>query len=40
MLIYRDAEGVHGRRKFGNTCAKPKPGQQRQTLNKSACCFD
>jgi len=22
MLIYRNAEGVHGQRKFGNTCAK------------------
>ena len=27
MLIYRNAEGVHGQRKFGNTCPKPKPGQ-------------
>jgi len=40
MLIYRNAEGVHGQRKIGNTCPKPKPGQQRQTLNKSVCCFD
>ena len=23
-------KGVHGQRKFGNTCPKPKPGQQRQ----------
>jgi len=38
MLVYRNAQGVHGQRKFGNTC--PKPGQQRQTINKSVCCFD
>jgi len=25
MLIYRNAEGVHGQRKFDNTCPKPKP---------------
>jgi len=25
MLIYRNAEGVHGLRKFENTCLKPKP---------------
>jgi len=33
-------KGVHGQRKFGKTCPKPKPGQQRQTINKSVCCFD
>jgi len=22
MLIYQNAEGVHGQRKFGNTCSK------------------
>jgi len=40
MLIFRNAEGVHGQRKFGNTCPKPKPGQQRQTTNENVCCFD
>ena len=25
MLIYRNAERVHGQRKFDNTCPKPKP---------------
>jgi len=40
LLIYRNSEGVHGQRKFGNSCPKPKPGQQRQTINKSVCCFD
>ena len=25
MLIYRNAEEVHGQRKFDNTCPKPKP---------------
>jgi len=25
MLIYRNAEGVHGQRKFDNTCPKLKP---------------
>jgi len=25
MLIYRNAEGVHGQRKFDNTYPKPKP---------------
>jgi len=25
MLIYRNAEGVHGQRKFDNTCPKPSP---------------
>jgi len=24
MLIYRNAEGVHGQRKFDNACPKPK----------------
>jgi len=24
MLIYRNAEGAHGQRKFDNTCPKPK----------------
>jgi len=24
MFIYRNAEGVHGQRKFNNTCPKPK----------------
>jgi len=28
MLIYRNAEGVHGQRKFDNTCPKPKPSPQ------------
>jgi len=37
MLYYRNAEGVHGRRKFGNTNPKPKPG--RQTISESVCCF-
>jgi len=23
--MYRNAEGVHGQRKFDNTCPKPKP---------------
>jgi len=40
MLIYLNAEGVHGQSKFGNTCPKPEPGQQRQTINESVCCFD
>jgi len=40
MLIYRNAEGVHAPRKFGNTCPKPKPGQQQHTINESVCCFD
>ena len=31
MLIFQNAEGVYGQRKFGNTCPKPKPGQQGQT---------
>jgi len=34
MLIYRNAEGVHGQRKFGNTCPNPEHWQQRQTVNK------
>jgi len=25
MLMYRNAEGVHGHRQFDNTCSKPKP---------------
>jgi len=25
ILIYRNAEGVHGQRMFDNTCHKPKP---------------
>jgi len=29
MLIYRNAEGVHGQKKFRNTCPKPEPGQLR-----------
>jgi len=29
MLIYQNDEGVHGQGKFGNTCPKPKRGQQR-----------
>jgi len=37
MLIYRNSEGEHGQRKFGNTCPKPKPG--RQTINEIVCCF-
>jgi len=40
MLIYRNAEGVHGQRKFGNTCPKPKPGQQQQTINESVALID
>jgi len=40
MLTYRNAEEVHGQRTFGNTCPKPKPGQQQQTINESVCCFD
>jgi len=35
MLINRNAEGVHGQRKFENTCPKPEPGQQGQTINDS-----
>jgi len=31
---------IHGQRKFGNTCPKHEPGQQRQTINESVCCFD
>jgi len=26
--------------KSKNTCPKPKPGQRRQTINESVCCFD
>jgi len=33
-------KGAHGQREFGNTSPKPKPGQQRQTINESVCCFD
>jgi len=40
MLICRNAEGVHGQRRFGNTCPKSKPGQQRPTINESVGCFD
>jgi len=31
VLIYRNAEGVHGQRKFDNTCRKPSPSP-RQAL--------
>ena len=34
MLFNRNAEGVHGQRKFGNTCPKPERGQQRETVNE------
>jgi len=37
MLFYRNAEGVDGQRKFGNTCSKLKPG--RQTINESVFAF-
>jgi len=37
MLIYRNAEEVHHQRKFGNTCPKPKPGRQRQTIGSLIC---
>jgi len=33
-----NAEGVHGRRKFGNTCPKPEP--RRQTINENVGCFE
>jgi len=38
MLLQRNPEGAHGRRKFENTCPKPKP--RRQTINENVGCFD
>jgi len=32
MFIYLNVEGVHGQRKFGNTCPKPEAGQHRKTI--------
>jgi len=40
MLIYWNVEGLHGQRKFENTCPKATPAQQRQTINESVGCFD
>jgi len=36
MLIYRNAEAVHGQRKFGNTCLRGNTGNENMVALKFA----